>query len=509
MQFPRDSAITTVYLPGTAKFERVYDTTAVDDSKIMADGLLSALIPAGEFFFKFNVSKDNPGGITEEYKSYLDRATDKQHRTLFASNYMLMMGETVRSLIVFGTGNQFSEWTVKTGLNFKDYDIGRYQALENSAGQVDTMILKFPFTARQAVQEFGIENVGTSIADAFNEEKKKNSVFWIIHLTRPRSDRDPRLDGFENFPFESTYVGVKDAHTISEGGYEEFPYHVPRWSTTSGEVNGRGVGTEIQPQVRMLQQLKSDWTELGNKQANPAHDVMEGFEGEYSVVPGAVNIVTEFPSAMVVPGMQGNFVHTKDTLEMERDVVHKAYYRDVWAQFTDLKGDRRTTVEIRARQLEGLRRVGQPVGRIQSELMSPEMKRVLRLLIRNGEIPPPPPGLELIEIEYLGLMANALSSGQAQGWQQWVAVGAELKESVPGVLDNVNVDDGYRDLGRSLGVKAEHINTPETRDEIRQTRIEQIQQQQALEMAQAAGDAYGKTTKAPEEGSLAGAIQNA
>lgn len=509
LQFPRDSAITTTYLPGTSKTEYIYDTTAIDDSKIMADGLLSALIPAGEFFFRFNVSNDNPGGVTEEYKSYLDRATDKQHRSLFASNYMLMMGETLRSLIVFGTGNEFSEWTKKTGLNFKDYDIGRYQALTNSAGRIDTMILEFPFTARQAVQEFGEENVGKSVIEAFKNEKKINEVFWFIHLTRPREKRDPRMDDFMNFPFESIYVGIKDKNIIDEGGYEEFPYHVPRWATTSGEVYGRGIGTEIQPQVRMLQQGKSDFNELGNKQANPPHDVLEGFEGEYSVVPGAVNIVTELPSAQVVPGMQGNFVHTKDTIEMERDVVHKAYYRDVWAQFTDLKGDRRTTVEIRARQLEGLRRVGQPVGRIQSELLEPQMKRVLRLLIRNGEIPPPPPGLELIEIEYLGLMSNALSSGQAQGAQQAIGIAIEMDEVFPGAKDNFNADEIIRDIARSLGTKSEHLNTPEQRDEIRQQRAEQMQKQQMLEMAQAGAKAYKDVSGAPEEGSLAGELQNA
>lgn len=509
LQFPRDSAITDIYAPGTSKTEKVYDTTAIEDSKIMADGLLSALIPAGEYFFRFNVSKDNPGGVTEEYKTYLDWVTDKQHRALFASNYMLMMGETIRSLIVFGTGNQYSEWTVKTGLNFRDYDIGRYQALQNSAGRVDTMILKFPYTARQAVQEFGIDNVGGNIRDAFNDEKKKNEVFWIIHLTRPRADHDPRRSGFENFPWESVYIGIKDKNIIDEGGYEEFPYHVPRWATTSGEVNGRGVGTEIQPQVRVLQAQMSDFIELGNKHANPSKDVLEGFEGEYSVVPGAINIVTELPSSQVVAGMQGNFPVTDKIIEMQREVVHKAYYRDVWAQFTDLKGDRRTTVEIRARQLEGLRRVGQPSGRIQSELLEPQMKRVLRLLIRNGEIPPPPAGLQLIEIEYLGLMANALSSGQARGFQQAAAIAVEAGEDFPEAKDNLNADEGFRDLYRSLGVKAEHLKDPAQRDEEREARIQAMQEQQALEMAQAAGKAYKDTSGAPDEGSLAGAIQNA
>jgi hypothetical protein len=125
LQFPRDSAITTVYSPGTQKTDTVYDPTAIEDSQIMADGLLSSIIPAGEFFFKLNVSPDNPGGVTEEYKTYLGKSTDKLHRDMFASNFMLTMGETMRSLVVFGMGNIFSEWILEAGgLNYTDFDIG-------------------------------------------------------------------------------------------------------------------------------------------------------------------------------------------------------------------------------------------------------------------------------------------------------------------------------------------------------------------------------------------------
>lgn len=505
LQFPRDSAITTTYAPGTEKTEQIYDPTAIEDSKIMADGLLSALIPAGEFFFRLNVSKDNPGGITEEYKTYLDRATDKQHRSLFASNYMLQMGETIRSLVVFGTGNQYSEWTLETGLNFKDYDIAFYQTLENAAGQVDTMILKFPYTAQQAFEKWG-DKIGKMVQEAYNDPKKQNNTFWFIQLVRPRKKRNRNLSDFMNMPWESFYVGVKDKNIIDEGGFPEFPFHVPRWSKTSGETHGRGVGTEIQPQVRVLQQQMFDFIEMGNKAPRPAREVLESFDGEFDVTPDAMNVVQEIPSSKVIEsGGQGAFVITDKIIEMQREVIHKAYKRDVFVQLGDLKGDRRTTVEIRERILEGLRRVGQPVSRIWSELLETQIIRTFRLLVRNGEIPPPPPGLILIEIEYLGLMANALSSGQARGFQQWIAIGAELSETVPGILDNANTDEGYRDLGRSLGAKAEHINTPEQRDAIREERARLAQEQKALEMAEAVGKGYKDTSKAPEAGSLAGA----
>ncbi len=60
--FPRESSITETLVRGAKTTENIYDTTAIIDSKEMADGLLSALIPAGEYFFQFNPSNDNPLG---------------------------------------------------------------------------------------------------------------------------------------------------------------------------------------------------------------------------------------------------------------------------------------------------------------------------------------------------------------------------------------------------------------------------------------------------------------
>lgn len=508
--FPQENSITSSVYPGTAKTTHIQDTTAVIDSKIMSDGLLSAIIPAGEPFFKLNAPSDSVGGQSEKYEEYLTVATEKLHIALFESNFLLQIAKTLRNLVVFGTGNLYSEWTAKVGLNYRDWGIGRYQMLENSEGRIDTMILTFPLTARQAVQEFGKDNPSKSVLDAMKEEKNHEKSFIFIHIVRPRENRKRWLTDNLNMPFESLYVAVKDKVIVEEGGFPEFPYHTPRWEQTSGEVYGRGVGTEILPQVKIVNQEKRDLNECGNKWNNPPREVLPSFEGEVQVFPGALNPVQEPGSIKALDeGLRGNFPITKEIVEMEREVIDKAFYKDVFVQLADLKGDRRTTLEIRERIMEGLRRVGQPTYRIQNELLDPGIIRSLNLMIRNGEIDEPPAGLDSLEIEYLGLMANALSSGQSKGFEQWVAAGIEMEETFPGTKDNINVDEGFRDLGRSLGVKAEHINPIETRDAIREQRAQRLAEQQALEAAQAAAQGYSQTSKAPEEGSLAGELQEA
>ena len=510
LMFPRESNITITRQRGTEQTKGVFDTTAITDSKEMADGLLSAIIPAGEHFYKWNVSKDNIGGQSDDYDSWCAHATDKQHRALFSSNFMSQESEFMRSLIVFGTGNMFSTWSTKAGgLNFKDYDIALYIMLINSEGIIDTMMIKFPFSARQAVQKWR-DKAGQKINEAYNDPKKKEEIFPILHIVRPREGRNPRYyDDPMNMAWESVYIDVKNKHIIDEGGFRSFPYHPCRWMVTTGEIFGRGIGTQILPQVRVLQTMKCDLIECGNKHNNPPREILESFEGEVKVFAGANNYVQEIPSIAPIPGLQGNFPITEKNVEMEREDVHKAFYKNVFNPITDLKGDRRTTVEIRERKLEGLRRVGQPVGRIQTEHLEPLLRRTLVLLIENGEIPEPPLGLETIEVEYLGLMANALSSGQAVAFQKALAITTELDERFHSLKDNLNIDEGFRNLCRQLGVREEDINTTEDRDAIRAARQAELQRQQMMEAAQAAAQGYSQTTAAPEEGSVAGHLMEA
>jgi len=505
--YPQQNNITSTMTPGTERTTQIFDTTAVMDSKIAGDGLLSAIIPAGELFFKLNAPSDRVGGQPEEQEEYLTVATEKLHTTLFDSNFLLQMVRTLRNLVVFGTGNLFSEWTVKVGLNFKDWPIGRYQMLENSEGHVDTMIVKFQFTARQAVQEWGEENVGEKVREANKDDKKKDGLFWFIHLVGPRGERNRILTDSLNMPFESVYVAVKEKLIIDEGGFHEFPYHTPRWEQISGEVYGRGIGTEVLPTVKGLQVNKRDFNECANKWNNPPREVLESVDGTVSVIPGALNFVQTIPSIKAIDeGIRGNFPITKEFLEMEREVVDKAFYKNVFNPITDLKGDRRVTLEIRERIIEGLRRIGQPAYRVQNELLKPVIERSLSLLIRNGVLPPPPAGLRTYQIEYLGLMANALSSGQSKGFQRWVTAGIEMEETFPGTKDNINVDEGYRDLGRSLGVKAEHINSVDARDDIREARAAELERRQALELAKLAAQGYQQTSQKADEGSPAGEL---
>jgi hypothetical protein len=489
---------------------RVFDTTAITESQNMASGLSQNLVPPGQRFFALKASNRDIREI-DSVKSYMSKATEIAHDHLFGSNFMLQLVETLRSLVVFGTGNLFSEFDSKiVGLNFKDYAIGTYQIMENAQGRVDTMILKFPLTARQASQEF--ENPGKSVTEAMADADSNEKEFWFIHVVRPRAVRNLNFTDNLNMAFESVFVSIKDQEVIDEGGFDEFPYQAPRWLKSSTEKYGRGIGTELLPHTRGLNQTKADYNEVANKWARPPKEVLSTFEGEVNCNPDALNHVETMGSIAAIQGdARGSFPVTKDYLEGERQITKDAYFSSAFAPITGLSGDRRNTLEIRQRVLESFKKIGSPIGRIESELFTPTIERVIVLLQRNGMIPPPPPELEgeSFKVEYVGALSLALQSGEVEASQQWIGLISEIDAIEPTAKDNINFDSSVRRMGRTFGVNEEDIATIEERDEKRAIRAQQLQDQKIMEAATAAGQANQGLAVAPQEGSPAEALMGA
>lgn len=501
LEYPRENQIVDQSSPGENKTNWIFDPTAIMESQNMASGLAQNLVPPGQKFFALKASNRDLQDV-EVVKRYLSKATETTHDELFGSNFMLQLTETLRSLVVFGTGNLFSEY--KRKLNFKDYAIGTYQVLESSDGTVDTMILRFKMTAKQASEEF--ENPGKAVTDAMNSEDTQTNQFEFIHIVRPRKKRNISFTDNLNMPFESLYVSVKDVEVIDEGGFEEFAYHVPRWLKSSAEKYGRGQGTEILPQVRVLNRMMGDLIEVGDKWLNPPLEVLESFEGEVNTAKSALNFVTERGTiAAVQQNALGNFPFGKDIIDMQRQLVKDAFFSSAFAPLTDLSGDRRTTLEIRQRVQESFKKIGSPIGRIQSELFTPMITRVVLLLLRNGKIPPPPTEFEF-KVEYVGPLSLALKSSEVEASQQWIGIVGEMEEIFQGASDNIDFDDSIRRMGRAFGVNEEDIASVEERDAKREARQAQIEQQQQLQMAQMAVQGYPGATKAPEAGSPAEAL---
>jgi hypothetical protein len=500
LNFPQTYGISTKHSPGQELMSGLFDTTAVEESENMASGLGNNLFPAGQRFFKHKAPSDLADD--QNVSDYLYYLTEEVHEHIFNSNYIQQTGNTLQYWCTFGTAVNYSDWTASDGLNFRDYAIGTYQCIENSKGIIDTIILTCPMTASQIAEKW--QDPGQSVTQALGQPMSQNDEFNVIWVVRPRTERNSELIDNLNMPFESCYVAEKDNHILEIGGFDEFPFAVPRYQVLYREIYGRGLGVLLLPKVRVLNRLSKSYLDMANKWVSPPKEVLETFEGQVDMNPDALNYVVEMGSIKPIDmGASGMYPVTKDILEYYREGIRQGYHKSAFEALTNLTGDRRTTTEIVERLKEGMKKLSKPIGRLFIELIQPQITRATLLLIRNGVVEPPPEALSgrSMEIRLINPLALALEDQQARGGQYWVNALAEAEQFYPGVTDNVDADKWARDLGEALGVKNSHIRPTRDRDKIRIARLEQAEQEQQAMAAQVGSEAYNKMAKAPEEGS--------
>lgn len=504
--FPQTYGITTTYSAGTELMSGLFDTTAVIELENMTSGITNNLFPAGQQFFAVKAADGDDDETANRYLSYL---TEKAHEAIFNSNFIAQVNNTIQYWSGFGIGSLYSDWTARDGLNYRDYAIGTYQCLENSRGIIDTIILTCPKTARQIVEEFGSDPkvVGQSVVSAYNRPDNREDSFNVIQVIRPREGYSPGMWANTSMPVESVYVQEQDKVFLQEGGYDEFPFAIPRYQVVYREVYGRGRGVMMLPQIRLLNRLARDYLEMSNKWVNPPRMIHESFDGTVDVTPGANNYVTQMDAiAPINMGANGMYPVTKDILEYHRETIRQeGFFKNAFEALSSLSGDRRTTTEIIERLKEGMKKLSKPLGRLFTELLTPAISRSILLLIRNGVVERPPDQLQgrNFKLEFINPLALALRDQQSRGFQYWVASLEKMELIFPGVRDNVDYDVAYRDFGQSLGVKTDHIRSIEDRDRMRAERAKKQQQMEMAQMSALEAEGYNKATKAPESGSPA------
>jgi len=507
-ELPMFAKIQTERVPGEPLAVELHDITARTEGRNMASDLSSLTVPTGQEFFALTTGGELQDDA--EVVDYLGQLTEDVHEEMFASNFIEEYNSGLESLIFFGNASVFPNWTVKTGLSYRSYPIGSYQMRADSNGIIDTKILTVKRTARQLKQQFP-NTIGPHVVKALEDASRNNEtnqIFQIIQIVQPRAEFDSRLVDNLNMPFESVYIGELDRNILKESGFESFPFAMPRWFRSPGETEGRGIGTEILPQVRKLNQMEADKTQAGNRWVEPPLEILESFDGNVNLSPRAQNFVMDLNSIKAIDlGAKGSYPIAREELAEQRVLVQEAFFKSAFAPLQGLKGDRRTTEEIRGRLTEALKKLSNPLGRLFSELLDTLIQRTVFLLIRNRIVRQPPPQLTTVKIEYTGRLALALRDQHVIAFDTWLGFLERMEVMAPGVSDNVDFDQATRDMGRFLGVKGTHIRPVGIRDSMRAERARLEEQARALETAQVAAQAYSQTTSTPEVGSGAEELQ--
>ncbi len=475
---PRKGEITTKKTPGDKRNNELFDSTAITSNLLLSAALHGMLTnPATRFF---ELIFDDPmldGDVA--VRNWLDEVGDKMFVTLNNSNFQTEIHEIYLDLGAIGTACLYMGDDDETVVHFAARPIKEIYIDENNKGLIDTVYRHFKWKPRQIVQEFGAENLPEEIVE---EHKKGCDDEWdIIHTVEPA---DMYASEPSYFAYKSCYVLKEYKFKFAEKGYREFPYAVPRWTKTSGEVYGRGPGMDTLPDTKMVNRMMETVLKGAQKTVDPPLMVADdGVIGNVRLTPGGLTVIrpgSDVPIRPLITDARIDFGY--QAVEDVRKRIRSGFFVD---QMNLSQNDRMTTVEVQQRIQEGLRFMGPTLGRQHFELLKQVVERVFGIMNRKNLIPPAPESIigKNFKVRYSSQVARAQRMSEGQNFTQAINTLAPIANADPKVLDNLDSDKLLKYIFEIMGVPARVLRTDREVQELRQGR-EQAQAQAAQEQQQ-------------------------
>ena len=474
------------YRADTARYDKIYDTTAPLANENLASGLQGFLTSPSQRWFSLATYDDQ---INEQHnvKEWLNLATNILYDRVFnipESNFNSQAHELYLDLGSFGTAVMMVQDTPGSGITFRTFHLADCYIQENDKGFVDTLYRKYKRTGRQLIERFG-EAVPEKIVKI--SQKDPYREFEVIHAVEPSETYGEPLKKPTKKAFKSCYILLEEKTLLEEGGFDEFPYMVPRWSKVAGEIYGRSPSMTSLPDIKMVNAMMKTIIKAAQKLTDPPLLVPDdGFILPVRTVPGGLNFYRSGTQDRIEPlETKGRPDIGFDLLQNRREHIKAAFHVD-WMQMPDQKGSpNMTATEVIARQEEKMRLMGPMIGRLQVEFLGPLIDRVFRIMNRKKLLPQAPGILEGqdMKIVYTSPLARAQKSGQLMTITRLFESMAPLFQTKPELLDNMNTDETFRYFHHLLDAPAKILNPEEKVQEERQARAEQQQQMMEAEQA--------------------------
>jgi len=458
--------------PGSKKTQGLFDSTAIDANKKLAASMHGTLTPSNYMWSSFKL-RDHSLNKIKEVMDWIEICQERIWLARCQSNYRGAIHELYIDYPAFGQGCLFIEEKSLevpgfNGFLYRCFPNYQYCTTENAEGIVDTIFREDKLSARAAIKKWGEQAVGEKISAVF--EKEPDREFDFLHCVYPSESKGGK-------PWDSHYIALDEKVHVAENGYYEFPYIVPRWSKVSGEHYGSGPGHDALPDIRSLNKAREFGLKSWAKDLDPAtFETDGGVIGTLRMAPGSRNVARGKEHIWTLDRKARHDVTTVNQEDLRRS-IKQIFYSDQ-LNLPEKSDMREMEVAVRYELMQRL--LGPSIGRFESEGLNPQIEREFGMMMRasSGRFPalPPPPdillrmGINEIDIEYEGPLAQAEKMNKANSMKRFFAVGAEIANFKPDVMDVVDIDEGYRLLGEIEGVPSRIMRSEEEIAAIREQR---------------------------------------
>lgn len=446
------------HVSGQRNSAHIYDGTAMWASTQLASGLKSFLTPDSDLWVSIGVQGTPNHKLDREGRGWVDKTNELMHYYLsrMESNFSGMSHEAFLDMVTYGTATPFTFWNDKyDGPAYKIFPLSMIYIEQNNYDEVDVVFRDFEWTIRQVKQEFGMDSLDERMSKMKNEE-----TVVVTHATFPNSEEEGVRKKAGRKKYFSVFFVEQHRWVLQMGGYNEFPYHVARWSKISGDVYGISPGLIALPDILSLQTMQKELlvaSQLSNRPPTVFED--DSFMLPIAYKPGAMIFKTPGTGDPFQLTGGNDFNITLEMLQQKQEKIAKDFFID-WL-LRPKKKERQSVFEVQDDREEMFRQMGAILGRIEREFLGPLIKYTYKLLEEHDKIPQPPASIagRGLSIEYVSPAASAQMGTKGNLMLRFVQDITPLMQIDPSVAQGIKWPELIQKLGAYRGIPPEFMLT--------------------------------------------------
>jgi hypothetical protein len=474
---------------GKVKTNKIIDDTATLAARALASGMMAGVTSPARPWFRLTLG-DADLSDTSPVKLWLDAAVRRMQRVLAQSNVYNALHVSYEEVSVFGTAVLMLEEDPVDLIVAQPLTVGEYFLANNWRNQADTLFREFTMTVSQVVSRFGIEAVSTTVKSLYQSGQLDREII-VGHAIEP-DDARAGCGRVTNRAYRSIYweIGQTESQILEIAGYDELPFCAYRWHLVANDPYGACPGTDTLGTVKSLQLAQLRSHQAIDKIVNPPMIADVNMKQEKaSLLPGGITYVASQsgvgfkPAYEVPPNISGIELKIKEA----QDRINEAFFKNLWLKINQLETVR-TATEIQELRKEIMLQLGPVLERIQYELLDPLIRRLFRIMLRNGLLPPMPREIQgrSIDIQYVSTLAGAQKAVDTTEIERLVAFVGNIAAAKPEALDKIDTDEMIDDYADMMGVSPKLLVPTQAAMKTRMARAKAAQQQQATQNAMAA-----------------------
>ncbi len=443
---PQRGDFTTQQQAGRIRTDRLYDGTALDAVDQLAASLLGHLTPPWTQWFGFKPGPDLSPEEAQALAPVLEDSAKVIQSHFDRSNFSVEMHQCFLDLVVGGTAALYFEEAEPgafSAFKFTSVPLADIVLEEGENGFLDGSFRNLKLTLAQIRDRYAAAEIPADIIR--DGERDPQLRFGVLESILPQSGA---------YDYNALLTEKGQPVELSSGRFATSPCIAFRWMKSPGELYGRSPVMKALPDIKTANKvveliLKNAsiavtgiWQADDDGVLNPAN---------IELVPGAI-----IPKAVGSEGlkpldMPGRFDVSQLILDDLRARIRHSLLIDKLGQ---IDGRKMTATEVVERASEMALLLGATYGRLQSELLTPMIRRAYAILRRRGEIPDIALDGRFVALDYRAPLARAQAQRNVQNIMTWISSVQGMGGEAVAAIDMARA---ARFLGDALGVPSDLI----------------------------------------------------